>query len=197
MNAQEIIVALRKLKVLPVVDGGQLKLTGQTADLPEELLAAVRDAKGELIFLGEQAWQAEYTPIPPVSPNACYKVSDAQKRIWLLSQREGGKEAYNIVTGLWIKDNIDYGLMEQALQIAVKKHESLRTVFKEVDFEPRQVILDNLSIKAGFSDLSAHGPTPGNIYIVNISSSSIGTLTWRKGHLYGWTSTGYHTRNMR
>ncbi|WPQ62326.1 amino acid adenylation domain-containing protein [Chitinophaga sancti] len=156
MNAPKIIAALKEYKVVPVADGERLRLTGETNRLPEALMTTVKENKSELLsYLQSYADSIKYTPVTSLHRQEHYELSAAQKRLWLLSQQEGGNSTYNIVVGLHLKGNIDPLVIEQGLREILKRHESLRTVFKEVDLVPRQFVLDELPFSIRYEDVSS------------------------------------------
>ena len=141
MNVANIITTLRAYHVHPSVAGDSLKLTGNTAALPAAVLQAVKDAKPELLaYLKNVSCQMEGNSIWPIAPQAHYPLSNAQKRIWILSQLEGGSIAYNITTHLRLSGKIDLSNLQKAANALVQRHESLRTVFVEMDGEPVQLV---------------------------------------------------------
>lgn len=81
------------------------------------------------------------TEIERVPVQEHYDLSYAQKRIWALSQFEEGSLAYLTTDAYVLEGKLDVTAFAQALQALVERHESLRTVFKVVKGEPRQVIL--------------------------------------------------------
>ncbi|OON70556.1 non-ribosomal peptide synthetase [Hymenobacter sp. CRA2] len=120
------------------------------------MLEQVKASKQELLaFLRASAGQAAAAPISPVALQDHYPTSNAQNRLWVLSQFEGGATAYNIVTGLYLKGQVDRKRLERAFQLAIQRHESLRTVFQEVEGEPRQIIRPHMPFTIGYGEAPA------------------------------------------
>ncbi len=71
-----------------------------------------------------------------------YPVSNAQRRLWILSNIGAETGAYDIAGTLLLKGQLNRGALERAIQRIVERHESLRTVFIVVKGEPRQKILE-------------------------------------------------------
>jgi amino acid adenylation domain-containing protein len=81
-----------------------------------------------------------FNPIVKAEKKDYYPLSYAQSRIWVLSKMEGQNVLYNLPAVLLLKGTLDTEVFEQAWNAVIQRHESLRTVFIEVDGEPFQKI---------------------------------------------------------
>jgi amino acid adenylation domain-containing protein len=71
--------------------------------------------------------------IVPLDTRPYYEVSNAQKRIWILSQLGYEQDAYNIYTGIRLSGKIQPLLVDQCFKELIARHESLRTTFHMVE----------------------------------------------------------------
>ncbi|MBW3569847.1 MAG: amino acid adenylation domain-containing protein, partial [Gemmatimonadetes bacterium] len=85
---------------------------------------------------------ADSPPILPVPRDRPLPLSFAQERMWLLDQVEPDRAAYVIPTAVRLAGALDAAALERALAEIVRRHEALRTTFREVAGAPVQVIGD-------------------------------------------------------
>ncbi|WP_299316042.1 condensation domain-containing protein, partial [uncultured Aquimarina sp.] len=120
---------------LDIVDG-ELKLFSENENIDKELLHEIKEKKVDIIsFLKENKGFNSGTSkdIPKVNLDNNYTLSDAQKRLWILSQLEEGSMAYNMPNSIELNGSYDLDSFEKAIISVIDRHEILRTVFKEDD----------------------------------------------------------------
>jgi amino acid adenylation domain-containing protein len=93
-------------------------------------------------------------PIAPRGDTGDAPLSHAQERLWFLDRMHPGVTAYNLVTALRLTGELDVGVLERALAELVRRHETLRTTFREVDGAPVQVVAPFTGFALPVEDLS-------------------------------------------
>ncbi|HEX8831293.1 MAG TPA: condensation domain-containing protein, partial [Longimicrobium sp.] len=83
--------------------------------------------------------------------------SFAQERLWFLDRLQPGSPFYNVPTALRLTGALAPDALERALGEVVRRHEVLRTTFREVDGAPVQVIAPFGGFRLPVDDLSALG----------------------------------------
>ncbi|WP_306352343.1 non-ribosomal peptide synthetase [Flavobacterium sp. '19STA2R22 D10 B1'] len=81
-----------------------------------------------------------YYEIPKVEISENYRVSSSQFRLWILSQYEESSLAYNMPNFIIIENSFNIELFKKAIYCVIDRHEVLRTVFKEIQGELKQII---------------------------------------------------------
>ena len=95
----------------------------------------------------------DYQEIPQAPLSESYVLSSSQRRLWVLSQFDSANIAYNVPMVHVIED-IDIEALDHAFTSLISRHESLRTVFREVDGEDvRQFINPGFDFKLVKEDL--------------------------------------------
>ncbi|MDF5714836.1 MAG: amino acid adenylation domain-containing protein [Rhizonema sp. NSF051] len=95
----------------------------------------------------------ELPPIENVSRDIELPLSFAQQRLWFLDQLEPGNPFYNISRAVILKGSLNVTALEQSLNEIVRRHEVLRTNFRDVDGYPVQEIASALNITLPIIDL--------------------------------------------
>ncbi|MBW8687179.1 non-ribosomal peptide synthetase [Chitinophaga rhizophila] len=146
METKDLLRELRENDVFISLEGEQLKLKFNQAELPQELVDRIRQHKGSLIeYLKKNAVVAGTVDvIPALTPSAeGYILSAAQQRLWVLHQLGDGLAAYNITHQVALTGDYDLTLFREAVYSVVARHEILRTVFRKNSAgEIRQWVLD-------------------------------------------------------
>jgi amino acid adenylation domain-containing protein len=82
-------------------------------------------------------------------------LSYAQERLWFLDRMQPGSASYNVPTVLQLTGVLDVAALERALGEVVRRHEALRTTFRETDGAPVQAITPFAGFALPVEDLSA------------------------------------------
>ncbi len=91
--------------------------------------------------LREDAVQAEESKrIPRRSQQNPAPLSFAQQRLWFLDRLSPRNPAYNLPAAVRLKGQLDLAALQQTIEEIVRRHETLRTAFAEVDGQPVQII---------------------------------------------------------
>ncbi len=72
---------------------------------------------------------------------AVVPLSFAQSRLWFLNRFEGGVATYNVPTAFRISGALNAEALDAALDDVIARHESLRTIFSDVDGVPFQKVV--------------------------------------------------------
>src|SRR5436305_13380232 len=65
-------------------------------------------------------------------------LSFAQQRLWFLEALEPGSPRFSIMTAVHLCGRLDRGIFRRSINEIVRRHEILRTVFREQDGTPAQ-----------------------------------------------------------
>ncbi|HEU4883152.1 MAG TPA: amino acid adenylation domain-containing protein, partial [Longimicrobium sp.] len=79
-------------------------------------------------------------PVLPVDRAGPLPLSFGQERLWFVDRLEGGSPFYHIPEALRLTGALDVDALERALGEIVRRHEPLRTVFRDGEDGPVQVI---------------------------------------------------------
>src|SRR5215217_1019388 len=118
--------------------------------LPRQDLSPARRALLEAMLRG----QVRSSGIVPRADRDGAPLSFAQERLWFVDRLEPGSAVYNIPVEWRLGGALDEAALERALGEIVRRHEALRTTFREVDGSPVQVIAPFGGFTLRLDDLS-------------------------------------------
>jgi amino acid adenylation domain-containing protein/FkbM family methyltransferase len=95
-----------------------------------------------------------YPPIEPVGREGNLPLSFAQQRLWFLNQLEPESPFYNLRHHLLLKGKLNVSALERTFGEIVRRHESLRTSFVEIEGDPVQLIAEAQPLTLQVIDLS-------------------------------------------
>jgi amino acid adenylation domain-containing protein len=81
-------------------------------------------------------------------------LSFAQQRLWFIDQLDPGNPVYNTPRAVRLRGKLDIVALERALTTLVRRHEALRTTFRDLHGEPVQVIGKPNPFTVSVEDLS-------------------------------------------
>ncbi|WP_296550084.1 amino acid adenylation domain-containing protein, partial [Rhodococcus sp. (in: high G+C Gram-positive bacteria)] len=129
--------------------GNSLVATRLAARLGERLDTRVparllfeRSTVGELAAVIEPLAVGDRTPLIARTRPERVPLSLAQQRMWFLNRLDPASAANNIPVAIRLSGSLDLGALQAAVSDVVARHESLRTVYPEIDGVGFQKVLD-------------------------------------------------------
>ena len=92
-------------------------------------------------------------PLLPVPDGEDLPLSMAQQRLWLIDQLDPGSPAYNLAAMMRLRGRLEVAALAGSLDAAVRRHEVLRTVFRQVGDRQVQAVAPVLEIGLATIDL--------------------------------------------
>ena len=101
----------------------------------------------------------DHEPIRPVERARVFPLSFAQQRLWFIDRLDGGSAPYHMYEAWRLRGSLDVEALRAALNILIRRHEALRTVFREVNGDPVQEVLEAREFTIEVADLRAFADT--------------------------------------
>jgi tyrocidine synthetase-3 len=113
--------------------------------------------RAQAAYMAKQA-ENPYVYIEADEEKEYYDLSYAQRRLWVLCQFEEDSAAYNMPRAQAISGEFDSSAFIKAGQALAHRHESLRTIFIQVDGTPRQKVVKDFTFGLESIDLRELDP---------------------------------------
>src|SRR5205809_6368601 len=144
MEIRNFLTELRARQIEISYEGDELEVFFEEDELEDEVLSQIRENKEAIIAYLRQLHDVDVMAVAPIGPapeSAGYVLSSSQRRLWILSQFEGGSSAYHLGGAYTFHGALDAAALARALHALATRHESLRTTFASgPDGQPLQYI---------------------------------------------------------
>jgi hypothetical protein len=75
-----------------------------------------------------------------------FDLSFSQARLWVIDRLAPGEPLYNLRCAVRLRQAVDAAALQSAVNAVVERHEALRTVFREHDGRPVQIVLPAMTV---------------------------------------------------
>jgi aspartate racemase len=147
VTVQAFLAELRTRDIHVWADGDRLRCNAPAGALTSDLRDQLRHRRREIL---------EYLDGPA-------ELSFSQQRLWFLEQVTPGGAAYVIAGALELRGVLDVPVLERALGALVNRHDSLRTVFVNVEGQPLQVVSEPGAWNLPVADLGGEAQPRGRL----------------------------------
>ncbi|MES2936896.1 MAG: amino acid adenylation domain-containing protein [Pseudomonadota bacterium] len=159
MNAYQLLELFNRSGVVLQVDGDALHCKAPRGFMTDALREELKRHKQELVaILSGRGRDGAILPRARTDADAGLPLSFAQRQLWFLWQLEPESPYYNNPGAITLTGSLDVGAFERSIAEVVRRHEALRTVFRTIEGEPRQVVQPAASFTLPLRDLSALPP---------------------------------------
>ena len=158
MTILTFLADLRDLGVRLWVEGDRLRYSAPPGVLTAALRAEIAARRADILSVlraAERSGRAQPSPIVPIPRDDPIPASFPQQRLWFLEQLGMGA-GYVVAVALHLSGSLNAAALEQSFAEIVRRHETLRTTFVELDGQPMQVIAPALRIPITTIDLRHH-----------------------------------------
>lgn len=139
-GTSEFLKYLRSLDIQLTAKDGRLACDAPTGVLTAELQRQIRERKADILELLQRN--------PNLKP-----LSLGQQRLWYLSQLDPASTVYNLSLPLRLSGAVNRVALDRTLSEIVRRHEPLRTVFRNIDGAPMACAMPGLDWELAYADL--------------------------------------------
>lgn len=131
-SPKEIISELRAANIKLVLKDKNIEVLSLGNKILPAQIQLIKEHKEALItYL--MSLDVEQNTIQPAPKAESYPLSDAQKRIWLVSQYYKDTGVYNMPYFMNLEGDYNIEVLKKSIHALLERHEILRTIFKEDD----------------------------------------------------------------
>ncbi len=155
-NMEDLLSKLEKNNIHISLVNDELKVKFNDKQLNETILNELKDNKESIVAYLKSLGRSNRIRIEPSPLKESYPLSSSQRRLWILSQFEEASIAYNMPGMYVFEGNLDREALYYSFDTLLKRHESLRTIFKtDENGEVRQFIQPSVStgFELGYVDM--------------------------------------------
>jgi hypothetical protein len=147
IDLDSLLLELRARDIrLRVQDDDRLSIDAPKGVLREEDLDQLRRHKAQVIELLKRVDGRKPQRLRRQPAAEHYPVSFEQQGLWLVVGLEASSAAYNMPLLMKLHGVLDVAALRRAVQAVAARHESLRTVFRMIGGELRQMILPESTV---------------------------------------------------
>ena len=123
-------------------------------DLPLRRLFETPTIAGLAAFIENAEKSCSFPALRRVEREKPLLLSFAQERLWFIDRLMGGSTFYNMPIAVRLLGPLDVQALERSLNEVIRRHESLRTVFRDEEGKPVQAVSPRLVLRLPVEDLS-------------------------------------------
>ncbi|MGI9543935.1 MAG: amino acid adenylation domain-containing protein [Cyclobacteriaceae bacterium] len=120
----------------------------------EHLAKIIKEESGAGVLDAQETSAVREPIVPGQSVLGNVPPSFQQEALWFLDQLEPGLAVYNIPICFRAEGELNVKALKESMELMVDRHESLRTGFREIDGELKQIIGSNVDLYFDFHNIS-------------------------------------------
>ncbi|MDE9499016.1 amino acid adenylation domain-containing protein [Xenorhabdus bovienii] len=159
-HAAQIVNDALEQGIILFVSDSRLKYKTDRGSIPPELLNEWKTHKQALIDFLNQLDADSTMNVPQLHAtdrnghSEPAPLSFAQQRLWFIDQFTEGSPQYNCTGDFRLRETLNFNAFSAAVHSLLERHEVLRTHFKVIDKEPRQITSTSYELPIAEHDLS-------------------------------------------
>ena len=130
----ELLAQMKALGIELSAEGDKLRIDAPKGVLSPSIRELLSEHKTDILQFLHTSKHTGACPLIPAAPRDGHlPASFSQERLWFLAQLEPDSLAYNIPGVLRLTGPLRVEILERCLLEIVRRHEALRTTFKEIE----------------------------------------------------------------